>query len=71
MKHWDAGQHDLTPWHQYSLSVLVYAYREFEKRVGELTTTPGAKSQTVRRCSRHSVPTRPLPSLTWSALAQP
>jgi Fic family protein len=45
---WDVGRHDLTPWHQYSLSVLVYAYREFEERVGKLTTAPGAKSRAVR-----------------------
>jgi len=45
---WDVGQHDLTPWHQYSLGVLVYAYREFEERVGELDTAPGAKSRAVR-----------------------
>jgi Fic family protein len=45
---WDTEHHDLTPWHQYSLSVLVYAYREFEERVGQLTTAPGAKTQAVR-----------------------
>jgi len=45
---WDVGQHDLTPWHQYSLGVLVYAYREFEERVGELVAAPGAKSKAVR-----------------------
>lgn len=45
---WDVGQHDLTPWYQYSLSVLVYAYREFEERVGELAMAPGAKSRAVR-----------------------
>jgi len=45
---WDVGQHDLTPWHQYSLGVLIYAYREFEERMGELSTAPGAKSQAVR-----------------------
>jgi len=38
----------LTPWHEYSLSVLVYAYREFEERVGQLTMAPGAKSQAVQ-----------------------
>jgi len=47
-KRWDVGQHDLTPWHQYSLGVLVYAYREFEERVSELDTAPGAKSRAVR-----------------------
>jgi len=45
---WDVGQHDLTPWHQYGLGVLVYAYREFEERVGELVAAPGAKSKAVR-----------------------
>ncbi len=30
---WDSGQHDVTPWFQYSLSVLVYAYRDFENQV--------------------------------------
>lgn len=44
---WDTGQHDLTPWHQYSLGVLVYAYREFETHVNQVTAAPGAKSQTV------------------------
>ena len=45
---WENGLHDLTPWHQYSLSVLVYAYREFEQNVYALTAAPGAKSQAVR-----------------------
>ena len=44
---WDTGHHDLTPWHEYSLGVLVYAYREFEQRVGELATAPGAKREAV------------------------
>jgi len=46
---WETGQHDLTPWYQYSLSVLIYAYREFEARVEELAAAPGAKQETVRR----------------------
>ena len=45
---WDVGQHDLTPWHQHSLGVLVYAYREFEERVGTLDTAPGAKGRAVQ-----------------------
>jgi len=44
---WESGQHDLTPWHRYSLNVLVYAYREFETRVDQALTVPGAKSQAV------------------------
>jgi Fic family protein len=46
---WDTGQHTLMPWHQYSLSVLVYAYRAFEEQVGDLITAPGAKSEAVQR----------------------
>jgi len=45
---WGEGQHDLTPWHQYSLGVLVYAYREFEGRVGEVMATSGGKRQIAR-----------------------
>jgi len=44
---WDTGHHDLTPWYQYSLSVVVRAYSEFEARVGELMTAPGAKREAV------------------------
>jgi hypothetical protein len=42
------GHHDLTPWYQYSLGVLVSAYREFEARVGKLDTALGAKSRAVQ-----------------------
>lgn len=44
---WESGNHDLTPWHQYSLGVLVCAYSEFEERVGELAKMPGAKREAV------------------------
>ena len=53
---WDTGHHDLTRWHQYSLGVLLYAYREFEARVGKLITAPGAKSQMVRSAIEAFVP---------------
>lgn len=45
---WDTGQHNLTPWHQYSLSVLIYAYREFEAHVDDLAQAPGTKTAAVR-----------------------
>lgn len=45
---WETGRHDLTPWHQYSLSVLVRAYREFEQQVASMAAAPVAKSQAVR-----------------------
>lgn len=44
---WDTGHHDLTPWYQYSLAVVVRAYGEFEERVGELAMVPGAKREAV------------------------
>jgi Fic family protein len=44
---WNLGNHNLTPWHQYSLGVLIYAYGEFEARVGELATAPGVKRDAV------------------------
>lgn len=44
---WDSGQHDLTPWYQYSLGVLIYAYREFEQQVGELAAL--GKGELVRQ----------------------
>lgn len=46
---WNTGHHDLTPWYQYSLGVMVYAYREFERWVGELAAASGAKSRAVRQ----------------------
>ena len=55
---WDTGQHKLTPWHQYSLSVLVYAYREFEQQVGDLIVAPGAKSEAVRTAIQTFSPTQ-------------
>jgi response regulator of citrate/malate metabolism len=36
--------------------VLLYAYREFEARVGKLATSPGAKSQMVRSAIEAFVP---------------
>ena len=45
---WHEGRHSLEPWWEYFLGVmLVGAYREFERRTGELTTARGAKSEMV------------------------
>lgn len=46
-RRWNAGHHDLTPWYQYSLGVLLYAYREFEARVDNLIIAPGGKRDSV------------------------
>jgi len=44
---WHDGGHPLGPWTEYLLGTLVAAYREFENRVGLLTTGRGAKSEMV------------------------
>jgi Fic family protein len=44
---WYEGEHTLLPWTEYFLGVLVAAYREFEQRVGLLTTARGAKTEMV------------------------
>lgn len=44
---WHEGQHDLEPWTQYLLGTLIAAYREFEARVGTLSSARGAKTGMV------------------------
>lgn len=44
---WHEGQHDLLPWTEYLLGTLIAAYREFEARVGTLSSARGAKTEMV------------------------
>ena len=45
---WYQGEHNLLPWWEYFLGVMLLgAYREFERRTGELTSAHGAKSEMV------------------------
>lgn len=45
---WHRGKHSLLPWWEYFLGVmLLTAYREFERRTGELTSAHGAKTEMV------------------------
>lgn len=44
---WHEGKHNLLPWIEYLLGLLIAAHREFENRVGELTTIRGAKTQMI------------------------
>ncbi len=45
---WHEGEHDLTPWWEYFLGVvLLSSYREMEGRAGELTSARGAKQAAV------------------------
>jgi Fic family protein len=46
---WHEGRHDLVPWWEYFLGVmLLTAYRDFEQRVGVVTTARGAKREMVQ-----------------------
>jgi Fic family protein len=46
---WHDGKHDLLPWADYLLGVLVAAYRKFEERVGVLAAARGSKTEMVLR----------------------
>ena len=48
-KHWHQGHHDIRPWLRYFWGVMLRAYREFEERVGQVTTGRGAKTAHIRR----------------------
>lgn len=49
---WHEGRHDLAPWTEYLLGVIVRAYREFEERAGSVIQARGAKSEMVRAAIR-------------------
>jgi Fic family protein len=51
-QNWHQGQHDLRPWWEYFLGTLTAAYKEFEARVGTLTSAKGAKRQMVQNAIR-------------------
>jgi len=44
---WHEGKHDLLPWLEYFLGVLLVAHREFESRVGAVQSPKGAKRDLV------------------------
>jgi Fic family protein len=50
---WHDGEHDLKPWTEYFLGVLIAAYQEFEGRVGLLKGARGAKTQMVADAIRN------------------
>jgi len=55
---WHEGEHDIKPWLEYFLGVLLLgAYREFENRVGLVDTAKGAKAAMVVGCIE-KLPTR-------------
>lgn len=48
-KGWHEARHDLQPWWNYFLGMLTAAYKEFEARVGTITSARGAKREMVRQ----------------------
>lgn len=46
---WHEARHDLRPWWNYFLGMLTAAYKEFELRVGTITSARGAKREMIRR----------------------
>lgn len=50
---WHEAKHDLRPWWNYFLGTLTAAYKEFEGRVGSITSARGAKREMVRRAIEH------------------
>ncbi|MEW6669726.1 MAG: Fic family protein [Thermodesulfobacteriota bacterium] len=45
---WHEADHDLGPWWNYFMGMLVAAYKEFEARVGTITSSRGAKREMVQ-----------------------
>ncbi|MBU0678607.1 MAG: Fic family protein [Verrucomicrobia bacterium] len=48
-QNWHEARHDLRPWWDYFLGTLIAAYKEFEDRVGAITTARGAKREIVEQ----------------------
>ncbi len=46
---WHEARHDLRPWWDYFLGTLIAAYKEFEDRVGIITSARGAKREMVTK----------------------
>lgn len=49
---WHEGTHDLFPWTEYFLGILIRAYRDFESRIGMLTSARGAKTEMILEAVR-------------------
>lgn len=45
---WHEGRHDILPWMEYIISTFLAAYREFEARMGRLSSGRGSKADMVQ-----------------------
>ncbi len=50
---WHQEEHDLRPWWNYFLGMVTAAYKDFEGRVGTVTSAKGAKRAMVRQAIRY------------------
>ncbi len=49
---WDRGEHDIWPWLNYFLGILNAAYKEFETRVGDVSSGRGSKAERIKQFVR-------------------
>lgn len=49
---WDRGEHDIWPWLNYFLGIVIAAYTEFEARAGDLTSGRGSKTLRIKQYVR-------------------
>ncbi len=54
---WHEGEHDISPWLEYFLGVVIAAYKELESRVVSFSGARGAKRRLVVDCVRRLPPT--------------
>ncbi len=52
---WHEGKHDVLPWLTYFWGVMLRAYKEFEERVGTVTTGRGAKTEQIKLAVKRKV----------------
>lgn len=52
---WHEDQHDIRPWLEYLLGVILAAYREFEQRVGSVSGGRGAKTAAIEQFVRDGI----------------
>jgi Fic family protein len=54
-QNWHEGKHDIMPWLTYFWGVLIRAFKEFEDRVGTVTTGRGSKTEQIRLAVKRKV----------------
>lgn len=52
---WHQGDHDILPWTEYFLGIVLAAYREFEDRVGNVASYKGSKSERIKEAVNYFI----------------